>query len=283
MPAYEVKLIGREEVAARTMMFRFERPAALSFEPGQAVGVELLDPPAAPNSSRRTFSVVSAPFEPELAVATRMRDTSAFKRALRALPPAATIRLKGPFGDMTLHTDRSRPAILIAGGIGVTPFMSMVRQATHDRLARRLLLLYSNRRPEDAAFLAELQRLEQQNDGFRLLATMTDVNQSARACRGAQGMIDAAMVQRLVGDAARPVYYLAGPPAMVEGVKAILGRAGVTDENIRSEEFYGYRAAPSSLWLSRRTQPATSNGTARNATPGGRAAALPAASKGDMP
>ncbi len=282
MPAYEVKLIGREEIAAGTMMFRFDKPAGFRFAPGQAVGVELLDPPAAPNSARRTLSVVSAPFEPELAVATRMRDASGFKRALRALSSAAILKLKGPFGDMTLHTDRSRPAVFIAGGIGITPFMSMLRQATHDRLARRLLLLYSNRRPEDAGFLAELQRLERQNDGFRLLATMTDMRRSARAWPGERGRIDAAMLQRLVGDAAAPVYYLAGAPTMVEAVKSILGRAGVADENIRSEEFYGYLAAPSSLSLSRRAQPATWNGRARNAAPVGRTPAPPAASKGDM-
>ena len=240
MANYDVTLKGREDVAEGTMAFHFEKPAGFSFKPGQAVEVALINPPAEANSARRMFSLVSAPFEQELAVATRMRDGSAFKRALKALPPGSKIKLEGPFGDMTLHEDRARPAALIAGGIGITPFMSMLRQAARDRLAHRLFLLYSNRRPEDAAFLAELQSLERQNKSFRLLATMTDIDKSARAWHGEQGMVNEEMVKRFVDDAVAPIYYLAGPPAMVDAMAGVLSRAGVRDEDLRSEEFYGY-------------------------------------------
>jgi ferredoxin-NADP reductase len=108
--------------------------------------------------------------------------------------------------------------------------MSMLRQAAHDRLARRLFLLYSNRRPQDAPFLAELQALAQRGDSFRLLARMTD----------ADGFLDSEAVKSLVGDAAAPVYYLAGPPAMVGAMKAVLRSAGIGDSDVRSEQFYGY-------------------------------------------
>jgi ferredoxin-NADP reductase len=227
---YEVLVKGREDVAEGTMAFRLSKPAGFRFKPGQAVDLALIDPPAEANSTHRQLSLVSAPFEEELAVATRMRSGSAFKRALKALPLNAKIRLKGPLGVMTLHEDRSRAAVFIAGGIGITPFMSMLRQAAHDRLAQRLFLLYSNRRPQDAAFLAELQGLERQNDNLRLLATMTDMD----------GWINEGTVKRFVGDAVTPVYYLAGPPAMVDAMTGVLSRAGVRDEDVRSEEFYGY-------------------------------------------
>jgi ferredoxin-NADP reductase len=72
------------------------------------------------------------------------------------LPIGAGIAIEGPFGSLTLHNDRTRPAVCIAVRIGITPFMSIVRQAAHDGLRQRLVLLYSNRRPEDAAYLAEL-------------------------------------------------------------------------------------------------------------------------------
>jgi ferredoxin-NADP reductase len=241
MASHDVKLLGRETVAEGTMVFRFEKPAAFSFKPGQAVGIELLDPPAEPNSRRRTLSLVSGAFERELAVATRMRASSAFKRALQALPLGAKIRLKGPFGDMTLHADRARPAVLIAGGIGITPFMSMVRQATHDALPQQVFLIYSNRRPEDAAFLAELLALERRNKNLRLLATMTDMSKSSRAWDGERSVVDQDLVKKFAGDIAAPKYYLAGPPAMVEAITDMLRRAGVEAEAIRSEEFYGYQ------------------------------------------
>jgi len=227
---YEILLKGRREIAAGTMAFSFTRPPAFVFKPGQAVTLFLIDPPPEANSSQRIFSLVSAPFEAELTVATRMREGSAFKRALNSLPPGAKLELSGPRGLMTLHEDSSRTAVFIAGGIGVTPFMSMLRQAAHDRLDQRLLLLCSNRRQEDTPFLDELRAMERQSGNLRLLARMTD----------ADGFIDAAAIKRFVGEAAAPLYYLAGPPAMVAAMKAILRGAGVRDQEVRSEQFYGY-------------------------------------------
>jgi ferredoxin-NADP reductase len=212
------------------MAFRFTKPPGFVFKPGQAVTLLLTDPPPEPNSRQRIFSLVSAPFDAELAVATRMREGSAFKRALKSLPPGAKLGLKGPRGVMTLHEDRSRAAVFIAGGIGITPFMSMLRQAAHDRLDQRLLLLCSNRRAEDTPFLAELQALERQSDNFRLLARMTDRD----------GFVDEKAIKQFVGDAAAPIHYLAGPPAMVDAMKALLRGAGVSDADVRSERFYGY-------------------------------------------
>ena len=226
----EVALKGREEVAFGTMAFHLSRPAGFEFKAGQSITLSLTDPPAAANSTQRIFSLASAPFEEGLSVATRMREASAYKNALKALPLGATLKLKGPRGLMTLHEDRSRAAVFIAGGIGITPFRSMLRQAAHDRLSRRLMLLYSNRRPQDAPFLAELQDLARQNESFGLLARMTD----------ADGFVDEDTVKRFVADAAAPLYYLAGPPAMVNAMKAILRGAGVPDTDVRSEQFYGY-------------------------------------------
>jgi ferredoxin-NADP reductase len=142
--AYEVLLKGHDEVAAGTMAFRFTKPPGFAFKPGQAVTLFLTDPPPEPNSRQRIFSLVSAPFEAELAVATRMREGSAFKRALKGLPAGAKLEMKGPRGVMTLHEERSRAGVFIAGGIGITPFMSMLRQAARDGVDRPLFLLSWN-------------------------------------------------------------------------------------------------------------------------------------------
>lgn len=240
MSNYAVSLEGRDEVAAGTMAFHFEKPRDFRFKPGQALEVVLGGPPgSAGQDTRHAFSIVSAPFEAHLSVATRMRD-SVFKRALKALAIGASIELDGPFGSLTLHNNRSRPAVLIAGGIGITPFMSILRQAAHDELAQDLVLLYSNRRPEDAAFLAELQQLAENNPRFRLVATMTEMSKSAKPWQGRTGLIDETLV-RTAGDAlAQPIYYLAGPPVMVAALRQTLNLAGIDDDDIRSEEFLGY-------------------------------------------
>ena len=240
MSTYTTRIEGFEEIAQGTMAFRFEKPAGFSFKPGQAIDLILSDAPAADAANaRHTFSIVSAPFEGQLVIATRMRD-SVFKRTLKSLAIGATAKLEGPSGSLTLHTDRARPAVFIAGGIGITPFMSILRQAAKDRLPQQLVLLYSNRRPEDSAFLIELQQLEQQNENFRLLATMTQMSQSDRPWDGATGLVDEALVKRIGGDLSAPIYYLAGPPAMVEAMRQTLNDAGIGDDDIRSEEFYGY-------------------------------------------
>lgn len=240
MTIQNVKLQAREEVAEGTMAFHFDKPAGFSFKPGQAIDVVLpIASDADAQGSRHTFSLVSAPFEGDLAVATRMRD-SVFKRALKSLPIGAPIQLEGPFGSLTLHNNRARPAVFIAGGIGITPFMSILRQAAQDQLPHRLFLLYSNRRPEDAVFLAELQQLEERNNSFRLFATMTEMGKSTRPWSGETRLINADVVRAVGAGLPTPIYYLAGPPAMVEAVRATLNHAGIDDDDIRSEEFYGY-------------------------------------------
>ena len=240
MTTYTVRLEGREDVAQGTMAFHFERPAGFIFKPGQTVDVVLNDAPTADaQSSRHTFSIVSAPFQGELVVATRMRD-SAFKRALKSMPIGSPAKLEGPFGSLTLHKDRVRPAVFIAGGIGITPFMSMLRQAAKDRSPHPLYLVYSNRRPEDAAFFAELQELERENRNFRMLATMTDMSKSARQWDGETGLVNSDLLKRFVGGLASPVYYVVGPPAMVKAMQETLRQAAVNDDDIRIEEFYGY-------------------------------------------
>ena len=240
MPVYEALLAGQEDVADGTRAFRFGKPHGFAFKPGQSVSLELIDPPAQPNSARRVFSLASAPSDEELVVASRMREGSAFKQALKAMPAGAKVRIRGPLGVMTLHDDAARAAVFVAGGIGITPFMSMLRQAAHESSSRPLRLIYSNRRPEDAPFLDELLALERRLSDFRMLATMTDIEKSARPWHGPRGLVTEDTVGRFVADALAPVYYLAGPPAMVEAMIGVLARSGTRDFDVRSERFYGY-------------------------------------------
>ncbi len=102
------------------------------------------------------------------------------------------------------------------------------------------MLLYSNRRPEDAAFLAELEQLERENAHFRLMATMTQANTSDRPWHGASGQIDKTLLRGIAEEWPAPIWYVAGPPTMVEAMRRVLNDAGVDGDDVRSEEFYGY-------------------------------------------
>lgn len=240
MSTFETTLVAREEVAERTMAFHFARPAGFEYAAGQAIDLELSGAQtSAAAGMRHAFSLASAPFQPELTIATRMRD-SAYKRALGSLPIGAGATIDGPFGSLGLPEDRAVPAALIAGGIGITPFVSMLRQAERDRRSQPLILVYSNRRPEDAPFLSELQEIARRNANFRLVATMTQMNRSRLPWAGETGPIGEELLKRVLGDLRAPMYCVVGPPALVEAMQATLQFAGVAPERIATEEFYGY-------------------------------------------
>ena len=221
-------------------MFRFAKPADFKFEAGHSVSVSLIDPPEIDHKGNsRSFSLVSAPYETELVIATRMRDT-AFKRSLKAMPAGGRIHLRGPAGKFTLDGADVQRAVFLAGGIGITPFVSMLRQTAHDRRGRDLWMFYSNRRPEDAAFLDELVGLQQRNSRYRFVGTMTEMEKSSRPWTGETGFLDRAMLERHLKDLSTSTYYVAGPPGLVETMQKMLADAGVPDEAIRTDEFYGY-------------------------------------------
>jgi len=170
---------------------------------------------------------------------TRMRDT-AFKRSLRKVPMGTRVKIDPPMGSFTLHKNSAKPAVFLAGGIGITPFLSIVRQADHDRLPHKLRLFYSNRRPEDAPFLDTLQILEKSNPNFQLVCTMTKMSQSKKEWKGESGLINQEMLSRHLTNLQGPIYYIAGPPAMVAGLRKMLVGANIDEDDIRTEDFAGY-------------------------------------------
>jgi ferredoxin-NADP reductase len=234
------KLLSRNEIAESTMAFRFERPPNWAFKAGQYLDMTLLDPSETDSEGNvRSFSIASGPHEETLMVATRMRDT-AFKRVLKTMALGTAVKIEGPSGDLILQNDVARTAVFLAGGIGITPFRSMVCLATEERLRPRIFLFYSNRRPEDAPFLAELQSLEKRNPKYKLIASMTQMEKSHQSWTGETGFINQDMLGKYLKDSAPPIYYIAGAPDMVKGLHEMLSKTGIDDDDIRAEEFAGY-------------------------------------------
>jgi ferredoxin-NADP reductase len=240
MTKYTTKLNERRDVAEGTKAFHLEKPPGFQFKAGQYLNITLIDPPERDaEGNTRSFSIASAPFEADLVVATRMRDT-AFKRAFRTLSLKSEVRISGPFGSFTLHNDASRPAVFLVGGIGITPFRSIILQAAKDRLVHKLYLFYSNRRPEDAAFFDELQRAEKQNPNYKFIGTMTNIRKSERPWQGATGHVTHEMLTKWIKDLNGPIYYSAGPAGMVAAMRQVLTTSGIGEDDIRTEEFTGY-------------------------------------------
>jgi len=238
--AFVSKLKDRKEVAERTIAFRFEKPSGWTFKAGQFIDMTLLDPAETDSEGNtRGFSIASGPHEETLMVATRMRDT-AFKRVLKNMPIGTAVKIEGPSGDLTLPNNSKRAVVFLAGGIGITPFRSMLVRAAKEKLPHRIFLFYSNRRPEDAPFLEELQILERENPNYKLIASMTEMEKSHRPWNGETGLINQEMLARHLKSAGTRIYFIAGPPAMVKGLHEMLNKAGMDDDDIHAEEFAGY-------------------------------------------
>lgn len=239
-PVFEAPLVSRELVAERTMSFRWAKPAEWTYRAGQFIDITLHDPPETDaEGDTRGFSVSSAPSEGIIQITTRLRDT-AFKRVLQKVPLGTSMKLEGPFGDFRLHHAR-RPAVLLAGGIGVTPFRSiLVEQTRTGSLLYPVVLFHSNHRPDDAPFAAELTELAHAAPELTFVPTMTALPESNTTWSGERGRIDAAMLARHVSDLVDPIYYVAGPAGMVQALRAMLVAADVDEDDIRTEEFTGY-------------------------------------------
>jgi len=221
-------------------VFRFKKPEGFAYQSGQTIDLTLIDPPETDaEGNSRTFSIVTAPHQDHIAIATRVRDT-AFKRTLREMSEGTPLSFQGPFGSFTLHENTARPAVFLAGGIGITPFHSILADASERALPHRVILFYSNRRPEDSAFLPELESFAARDKNITLVATMTGMEKSAQPWEGERGYIDAGMLQRHAPEGSSPIYYLAGPPAMITAMRDMLKSSGVSGDDIRFEEFAGY-------------------------------------------
>ncbi|MFQ8433656.1 ferredoxin--NADP reductase [Amaricoccus sp. W119] len=206
---HATRLAAREELADGTMVIRLDKPEGFRFQPGQAVYLSVPDPLEKPDGRGkvRVFSIASAPRDPMLEIVTRQTGSS-FKRTLAAAEIGAPLRIEGPYGDLALRGDTERPAVFLAGGIGITPFLSMLRDAARQGLSRRMVLFYGNRTPESAAFLPELRALERRDPRFTLITTFTEGVADPRAGATEQGRISAAMLSKYLDDPATAVFQI---------------------------------------------------------------------------
>jgi ferredoxin-NADP reductase len=237
---HKTRLTRSETVAENTMAFYFAKPPGFHHRAGQSLAMTLINPTETDSmGDTRIFTIASAPAEPELMIATRIRDT-AFKRVLKAAQAGWAVEIDGPSGELVLQEDTSRPAVFLAGGIGITPFLAIARSIERDRLPHRVHLFYANRRPEDAAFLMELQQMEKSNPDFHLVPVMAEPEKSSRPWKGETGYIRRDLLERHLAGLVEPIYYLAGPPAMTMAMRRMLASIGIAEHAMRYEEFYGY-------------------------------------------
>ena len=236
MSSYITSMVAQKYVANNTLAVSLAKPAGFTFQAGQYADVVLLLAPFHDLwGNLRTLSMVSAPFEYNLEFVMRI-STTAFKRNLSTAPEGTALDLKGPAGNFHLHTEDRRPAVFIAGGVGIAPFVSILRQAEHDRAMHEFYLFHSNPRVSDAPYLEELRN--RATDGllrFHFIPTITGDGDAD--WYGERGRIDSNMLRRYVPLEAHPVYYIAGPSRFVSAMNSVFTALDVGEVDVQTENF----------------------------------------------
>jgi ferredoxin-NADP reductase len=243
--SYEIKLKDKKLIAEGTYEFVFEKPQDFHFQAGQHVRITLINPPETDSKGNSRFlTLASTPPDKDLAVAVRITD-SAFKQSLGRMDIGEKVqmqfRLDKVHGSFTLHEDASKPAVFLIGGIGIVPAFSMIKDATERKLAHRIFLFYSNRRPEDAPYLDELLLLAKQNPNFTLIPIMTQPEKSSHKWQEQTGFINQDLLKKYIADIHSPIYYIAGLSGMVNSMSKLLKDMGISKENIREENFSDFK------------------------------------------
>jgi ferredoxin-NADP reductase len=240
MAEFQMSLMDRQRIARDTMAFWLDtNGTSYEFRAGQHADFVLMHPSVEhEGANSRTFSLANSPRDKGLVmIALRMRQTG-FKTALKAAALGTKFKVSRPRGSFTLHKDFTRPAVFLAGGIGIVPMRSILQWATQERLPHKLYLFYSNRDAEDAAFLEELEGLATQNPNFTLVPTITRLKSPAWPYEN--GHIDRGLLTRYLQGLNGPIYYVAGPSGMVSAMTTLLRCSGVSDDDIKTEEFGDY-------------------------------------------
>lgn len=217
----------KEHLVDNIWAFRFTPAQPLRWTAGQFIRVEL--PHANPDEegTKRWFTVSSAPYEGIVQITTRVTDTT-FKQALHALPIGGELQLIGkPDGDFVWE-DAEKPLVFVAGGIGITPFRSILRQRAHDALPLDVTLVYGSR-TEDTVFREELESY-----------AATDTNFALQYVIGRP--LSAEELGKLVPALNDSIVYVSGPEPMVEALSDELVKAGVPDAQLRQDAFPNYDA-----------------------------------------
>lgn len=193
-----------------------------------------------PRGSRRPFTISSSPTEKGFISITTRIGSSPFKQRLNRLAIGERVKMKAPYGNFVLHPDLFQKAIFLAGGIGITPFRSMIKFAADERLPVSVTLLYSSRSFDQIAFRQEFEELACLNQNFKVIYTLTLEDGPHPNWRGLTGRIGAEMIRTNVSDIEKSVFYVCGPPAFYKAVSGILQSLSVASQNIKAEEFTGY-------------------------------------------
>jgi ferredoxin-NADP reductase len=185
------------------------------------------------------LTISSSPTEKGFVEFTKKITESPFSRKLDRVAPGDTVAVKYPFGTFTLKGDAK--VAFLSGGIGITPIRSICRFATDEKLPVDIAVLYGNRAARDVVFKDDFDAMQKENPALHVAYTFSSPEGAEETKCGRTGYIDAAMITDVVPDYRERVFYICGPPAMVESLIGVLrDTLGMGKDKIIRENFTGY-------------------------------------------
>ena len=226
--AMGLELKEKENLVDNVWAFRFEPITPFTWVAGQFIRVELPHDNPDAEGTKRWFTVSSAPYEGIVQITTRVTD-STFKQALAALPIGDRLPLlEKPDGDFVWE-DSDKPLVFVAGGIGVTPFRSILKQRTHDHQPLNVTLIYGNR-TDAIVFKDEFDRYAAEDSEFNVHYVTG-------------GPLTTAKLAELVPNLNFSLVYVSGPEPMVEALGDQLKAARLPEAQLKQDFFPNYTEA----------------------------------------
>ena len=224
---YTLTLVGVEQVAGSAYDFVFRPDRAFSFKPGQYMEWTLSHRYPDDRGNRRYFTLASAPSEKNIRLGVKFYDpASTFKRALAAMQVGSTISVSHLSGGFVMPRNTEKKLVFMAGGIGITPFRSMIQHLLDTKEKRDIILFYANKAQADVAYQPLLERAQ--------------LELGLRVVYATGSPVDQALIAREVPDYRERLFYISGPHGMVESFKDTLRVMGVSRFKIKSDFFPGF-------------------------------------------
>jgi ferredoxin-NADP reductase/Na+-translocating ferredoxin:NAD+ oxidoreductase RnfD subunit len=233
------QLVQRVSLAPGIVDFIFSAPRPLAFEPGQYMEWTLPHSNTDSRGDRRYFTLASSPTEDNIRLGVKFYENgSSFKKAMLAMNSKTPIAASQLGGDFTLPKDRSQKLVFIAGGIGITPYRSIIKYLLDKNELRTITLLYSEKTPRQLTY-TDIFKSASQKMGLKVVYVLTGRKLTIPNWAKA-GPITAKMIKTEIPDYQQRLFYISGPSAMVETTIDILKALDIKNSRIKTDLFPGY-------------------------------------------
>lgn len=223
--SYNVSFLKKEQITKDAYKFHFKKPKSFTFEAGQYLKMKLPVKNPDNRGNSRYFTISASPTEKDLFIITKI-GRSTFKQTLNKLNPGDKVQIRGPWGDFVLKKQEKRKVIFLAGGIGLTPFRSILKQNLDSSMHIPITMInsYSD---EKAAELSSVLDEFKNLPGFNLQTLLERITTD--------------FLHKYLDESGKYVYYISGPERMVTSLASDLRKKGVKEENIKLDDFPGYK------------------------------------------